>query len=200
MTAFRRNDEKFGLCTRFLSSFRSFNWDLESTILKDFILLLIEMSMESSLRKYFNEICRILQNHGLLNIGDDEAKQKLEQAFHVCTPLLHDLSVNNEVSVSVKKILSLLSLDEATTEKFSDIFDLILNEIICLKNRIELQVTDNKSIKDTIDQYSGKLVEQSSQIQSLRDQISLCQFNTNTNQLKIDAYEFVRLFQFYYPT
>lgn len=140
--------------------------------------------MESSLRKYFNEICSILQNHGLLIIGDDEAKQKLDQAFHLCTPLLHDLSVNTEISVSVKKILSLLSLDQETTEKFDKIFDLILNEIICLKNAMELQAKE--------------IVEQGSQIQSLKEQISLFQFNIYTNQLKIDAYEFVRLFQFYY--
>lgn len=133
------------------------------------------MAMRESFRQQFDRICDILQQYQLKFTGDaDQMRDQREKAFDVCLPILEEISLNwnlnCDVSPSIRKLLSMLSIDQTSKQTFAEVFDLIVVKIGEQEKRIAM-------LSSRLDQFEEKF---------------------SLDNWKIEAHELVCLFKFYF--
>jgi hypothetical protein len=128
-----------------------------------------------SFRQEFDRICDILQQYHLRFTGDaDEMRSQRGKAFDICLPILEEISLkwnlNRDLSPSIRKLLSMLSIDHESKETFAQVFDLIVL----------------------------KIGEQEKHIAMLQSRLDHFEEKCSLDSWKIEAHELVYLFKFYF--
>ncbi|CAM4961490.1 unnamed protein product [Rotaria socialis] len=137
-------------------------------------------------KKEFSYICNILEQYNLINISIDNEEKK-GKAFQSCIPIFEHIrkaSLHDNIYNYIEQILSTLGIDIHGKDGFENVFKSIMEEIQKLKLCVDASAIRTEEQEKTINNIQKRLDNLESQW-LLRD-------------IQIDAYEVVRLFQFYY--
>lgn len=142
--------------------------------------------MDELKRQTFDCIYHLLFENDLIVINDqtNDKKEKAFQSFKSASGSSKCLSSNEHINNIFDEILLMLDVDPNIKENFKKIYEQIIDQLKLLQSSIEAQ--------------SVKMADQEKKIDSLQGQITALQSNMLLNDLKINGYEAVRLFQCYF--
>ncbi|CAF2082688.1 unnamed protein product [Rotaria magnacalcarata] len=137
-------------------------------------------------KKEFNHICNILEQYNLINISIANEEKK-EKAFQSCIPIFEHIrkaALHDNIYNYIEQILSTLGIDIHGKDEFENIFKSIMEEI--------------QKLKLCVDASAIRTEEQEKTINNLQKRLGNLESQWLLRDIEMDAYEVVRLFQFYY--
>ena len=142
--------------------------------------------MDELKRQTFDYIYKLLFKNDLIVINDKthEKKEKAFQSFKCAPGSSTCLSSDEHINSIFDGILLTVDADSTMKKNFKKIYDQIVNQLNSLRLAIEAQ--------------SVKMTNQRKQINYLQGQITALPSNMLLNEMKINEYEAVRLFQCYF--